>query len=441
MITRAKSPPFGVGVKLTSSIANAMDENATHALDKRSGETDTLGSVVTCTGAGRIVASVATGANADTTYALSGGNSIIRLTSALTANRAYTLSNTAAGIGDMVTVFAESSSGYTVTVKDAAATTLITVGALEAAEAKWATFLFNGTAWVLYQAGLRTYPSATTFSASGNYTVPLGTRFLLIDACGAGGGGGAGYKHGAVSSLYACGSGGAGGAALRHLEWVQVTPGEVVSVAIGAGGAGGVVSVGSQIDGSDGGDTVVTPASGAITFSGAQGGRGGMINSATGTYLLLFPGGAPVRGATRATSNKMTASSPSNPFPVGPAYGGWGEAYAFASAGAGGMNPRGAFAAGAQGTTGSDSGSYYGGGPGGGGGAGPFGVGGTGGNGGNGSNGGAGGNATAGTAAGANTGAGGGGGGGAGMGSASNGNAGNGAAGGSGRVVILPLRT
>src|SRR5262245_38739803 len=104
-LSRTKSPDWGVGEKLTSAQANALDANVTNALDKRSGQTDTLQSVVSCSGAGRIVETTVTGADANTTYTAGGGNKIIRLTSAITANRAYTLSATGAVTGDIIWVY------------------------------------------------------------------------------------------------------------------------------------------------------------------------------------------------------------------------------------------------------------------------------------------------------------------------------------------------
>lgn len=53
-ITRVKSPDWGVGEKLTSPQMNALDENVTFALDKRSGESDTLESTVSIEGSGSI---------------------------------------------------------------------------------------------------------------------------------------------------------------------------------------------------------------------------------------------------------------------------------------------------------------------------------------------------------------------------------------------------
>ena len=76
-LTRTNGASWGVGDKFTSSQANGLDIMITNALDKRAGQTDSLASLVSCSGAGRVVDSYVAGANADSTYLLSGANSII----------------------------------------------------------------------------------------------------------------------------------------------------------------------------------------------------------------------------------------------------------------------------------------------------------------------------------------------------------------------------
>ena len=63
-LQRVKIPSFGIGEELTSAQASVIDANIEGALDKRSGETDTLESVVSCSGAGRIRKSTVNGADA-----------------------------------------------------------------------------------------------------------------------------------------------------------------------------------------------------------------------------------------------------------------------------------------------------------------------------------------------------------------------------------------
>ncbi len=161
---------WGIGDELTSPQLNDIDTNTTSALDKRAAQTDTLESVVSLAGAGRIVQTLAVGANADTTYLVSGGNLCIRVTSAVTANRNYTLSNTNALMGDAITVYCEPSFvTYEIQIKDNAAVTLYTLGNLVSSEGAWASFVFTGAAWVLAPRGQGLRTRVAVFSGSGTF--------------------------------------------------------------------------------------------------------------------------------------------------------------------------------------------------------------------------------------------------------------------------------
>jgi hypothetical protein len=267
----------------------------------------------------------------------------------------------------------------------------------------------------------------TLFTSSNTYTVPAGVYSLTVLLVGGGGGGGA------SSAGFADGGGGGGAGGVIYNTTYPVTPGQVLSVAIGAGGRGGAgyaylsdangptqgtnTNLGSvfAIGGGIGGYSV--------TSSPGVGGAGGSGGGANGTY------GGNTGGSGVAGQGNAGGSSIDN----GGNGGGGG-------AGAVGGNNSGAGGAGVTITLGGSSAAY-----GGGGGAGqsfayysatprPGGAGG----------GGAGGyhpdnnpnsNGTTGTAGTANTGGGGGGGCGAWGGSA---RSGAGGAGGSGFVAIIP---
>lgn len=99
---------------------------------------------------------------------------------------------------------------------------------------------------------------------SDTWAVPAGITVLFVKANGAGGGGGFGVdpaRHG--------GGGGAGGRAYKR--WT-VSPGDIVSVDVGASGGGGAGP--GSADGSAGGDTSVEINGVTITGLGGQGGKG-----------------------------------------------------------------------------------------------------------------------------------------------------------------------
>ncbi|MGX9981989.1 glycine-rich domain-containing protein [Methylobacterium fujisawaense] len=113
-----------------------------------------------------------------------------------------------------------------------------------------------------------------TYSAPGNYTwtVPDTVTQIRVRAWSGGGGGGAG------SSSASGGSGGGGG--VHGDETYDVTPGQVLSIIVGAGGAPGVASASAPTAGGTGGTTSV----GALmTLTGGRGGQAG--NGGTATQL------------------------------------------------------------------------------------------------------------------------------------------------------------
>jgi len=108
--------------------------------------------------------------------------------------------------------------------------------------------------------GIELFTSSTTF------TVPAGITKIIVEAWGGGGSGGAGN----FGSVY--GAGGMGGGYGKGLY--TVTPGDLITITIGAGGADVSVSCGLGNDG--GTTTVVNSSTGStlITSTGGQGGNG-----------------------------------------------------------------------------------------------------------------------------------------------------------------------
>ncbi len=100
-----------------------------------------------------------------------------------------------------------------------------------------------------------------SFTSSGTFTVPAGVYLLIIEAWGAGGGGG-----GSLSTTDSGSGGGGGGYGIKRLA---VTPGQVITFTIGAGGTGGTSGGGT---GGTGGSTNIA---GVIGVAGGAGGPGG----------------------------------------------------------------------------------------------------------------------------------------------------------------------
>jgi hypothetical protein len=112
-----------------------------------------------------------------------------------------------------------------------------------------------------------------TFTSNDTFVVPGGIYSVEVEMAGGGGGGGGRLYNGTRG----CGGGGGGGY-LRAV--VAVTPGDTLTVTVGAGGAAGSVSV-APSDGADGGDSLLSDTSGTLLFAG--GGKGGKDAAGGGT--------------------------------------------------------------------------------------------------------------------------------------------------------------
>lgn len=433
-ISRVNGAGWGIGDKLTSSQANGLDLNTTYALDKRAGQTDTLESRVELANEGRIFPTPATGANADTTYYADGGNLSIRVTTAVTANRAYTLSNTGAVAGDQITIFSDSSFAYAISVKDNGGTTIFLLGNTSLCDGGWATFVYVGGAWRVQHGGQGSRFRQELFTADGTWTSPRGVTMAWLIGVGGGGGGGGGAAGTNTVDAFGVGGSGGGGALLGMIP-VTVTAETGYAVVVGAGGTGGAAGYNH---GQPGSDTTFGSGGSTIYFKGAGGGYASLTALTSATTLQITHGGGPAQQPSNWTQNAIMSAATEINYPTAvPGGGGFSgngvDATNQATDGA--RSTFGNYAGGARGARGTDSTTIRGGGGGGGGGAGPFGAGGAGGAGGNGNNAGAGGAGVAGTAAGANSGAGGGGGGAGGAGT-SGGAGAAGGAGGSGLLIV-----
>lgn len=416
-IARVKPSTWAVNDTLTSAEINAIDVTLTTALDKTVAG-DTLSGAITLSGAGRVVPSVTLGSDANSTITVGGGNTVIRVTSAVTANRDYTLSATGAATNDVITIYAESSLAFTVTVKDQASATMFTIGNTDDSDGTWCSFIYVG-GWRKFQSSQgSTVRQITYTSGSGTFTVPSGVTSLLVIGWGGGGGGGGG-SDGDRNRV----GGGGGAGALKDVVRLAATPGGSISYAVGAGGAGGtggVVGGAAPADGSNG----ATSSFGSALFRGGQGGK---------ALATASPGTTGSLGGTTGGNFALNSAANAATQVIGPQCGGHGvDSTAGRYGGASAL-----YDGGLGGSAGADDASFDGGGGGGGGGAGPAAQGGAGGTGGDADSVSLATSGTSGSSAAANSGAGGGGGGAGGRGDVQDGDGGDGGAGGSGQLTII----
>lgn len=153
--------------------------------------------------------------------------------------------------------------------------------------------------------GAQVYNNAGTYS----FTVPSGVTQILFEATGGGGGGGSGGN----SSLGGSGAGGGGGAGC-YTDFLTVTPGEVLTVIVGAGGNPG--SGGGS--GSAGGDSSVKAnygrggggGNGGVggVGGGGVGGNGGGYYARSGGVGGQYAGAGGISGSRIASGNGGSGS-------------------------------------------------------------------------------------------------------------------------------------
>ena len=105
------------------------------------------------------------------------------------------------------------------------------------------------------------FSQSQTFTTSGTFNVPAGLTSVTVQAWGAGGGG-------AARRTTSDGGGGGGGGGFRG-GVLNVSPGNTITITIGAGGNGATTD---GANGTNGTNTIVTHTSGTITSNGGNGG-------------------------------------------------------------------------------------------------------------------------------------------------------------------------
>ena len=150
--------------------------------------------------------------------------------------------------------------------------------------------------------GINTIPSMQVFTTSGTFTIPANTTRVRVTVVGGGGGGSVGGTYDVqgcpiINLSYGGNGGGSGGTAVEVIS--GLTPGNTVTVTIGAGGVlnsgtGGTSSFGAfcSATGAAGG-TGGTGVGGTLNIVGATGGAGGGSSGGPVTSQVVQGTGAP----------------------------------------------------------------------------------------------------------------------------------------------------
>ena len=132
------------------------------------------------------------------------------------------------------------------------------------------------------------------FTSNGSFTVPSSISTIYVSGC-AGGGGGGNVPNTSASVASGGGGGGAGQAIIKTTY--SVTPGQVITCTIGAGGTAGV----------SGGNTVIGS---LVTLTGgSQGGTGGIFSGGAGGAGYPYGSDGSDAGGIAGTANSGPGSS------------------------------------------------------------------------------------------------------------------------------------
>ncbi len=232
----------------------------------------------------------------------------------------------------------------------------------------------------------------TAFTTSGTFVVPANISELIVTGYGGGGGGGAGYVTGGGAN----GGGGAGGSgAAITTTTMPVTPGETLTITIGAAGSGGLNISGNGDPGLVGGNTSISGGLATITMLGGSPGTGGTTSgggsigvqiTSLATINSVGAAGAAhgASGGAGTGSIRVVAGGAGGSVGPGTGGGGGGGGGSCVSTGGAGGTGGGTVGAGSQPATNGAAGAANSGAGGGGGGGSDGGAGGAGGNGGSG---------------------------------------------------------
>lgn len=161
----------------------------------------------------------------------------------------------------------------------------------------------NGTTWSS-SAPTSTYIGhrAQIFTSNGTFTIPTGVTAIKVMVVGGGGGGGGAQSQFCTSGL--AGGGGGGGLGISYLT--SLTPGNTISVTVGAGGSAGSAGGGTA---GTGGTSSISSGSQSVTTISATGGTGGSYGAAGGFNNAVGGSAGSASGATiNVRGNEFSAS-------------------------------------------------------------------------------------------------------------------------------------
>ena len=208
------------------------------------------------------------------------GNTLTKAT--LTAGTGVTVTNSTGSITVTNSGVTSNVAGTGISVSGATGAVTVTNSGVTSIVAGTGISVSGATGAVTVSASGGGFSAMTVYTSSSTFTIPTGKTTLKITVVGGGGGGAAGHDYGTGG-----GGGGGGGASIAY--FTSVTPGNTLTVTIGAGGTRG--AAGSGAGGGLGGTTSVASGTQTITTISATGGEGGPYTSTQGSSGGLGSGG------------------------------------------------------------------------------------------------------------------------------------------------------
>jgi hypothetical protein len=268
VLSSATGLPLSSGVTGTLPVANGGTGTATPALVQ--------GSNITITGTwpNQTIAAAAPGTGTVTSVGGTGTVNGISLSGSVTTSGSLTLGGTLSGVSltSQVTGTLPVANGGTGAATLTANNVLLGNGtsALQvvAPSSSGNVLTSNGSTWTSAAPAGGGFSAMDLFTSSTTFTIPSGKTTLKITVIGGGGGG-------AKGGTYAFGRGGGAGGGASIKYFTGLTPGNTLTVTIGAGGTAGTVS---NNPGGTGGTSSVASGTQSISTIQATGGAGGSGN-------------------------------------------------------------------------------------------------------------------------------------------------------------------
>lgn len=185
------------------------------------------------------------------------------------------------GIMARVKIHVDTAEGATLNVNGTGAKPIIRIDGepidLVLKQGTWCIFIYSSTldSWVFEGWSTKTVVKSAIFTESGSWTVPANVTSATVLVMGGGGGAGGDVAYESSGGFSHDADGGGGGAGRIKKQVLNVTPGQSITVTIGAGGTAGdsIDSTGTLVGG-DGGNGGTTSFGTLLSATGGEGGKG-----------------------------------------------------------------------------------------------------------------------------------------------------------------------